>query len=192
MVAKKEGTRRAGRLRAMALALVLLVPVCFGAADPAVKDLTLAFKGRDLVVSLAVSGAFDPPEIRELVNSTRPFDLTFTVDVIKRRAAWADKIERRSVVVHTVRYDNLARQYVLETTLNGQKTDKRRVATWEEMEAYMARVSDLTFPGVADLNLRSGEYAVRTRVHVQTQFLVVIFPYEVQTPWVARTLAPPP
>jgi hypothetical protein len=171
---------------------VLLGTLPLRAADPFVKDLTLSFKGKDLAVSLAVSGALDPPEIKELINSTRTFDLTFTVDVIKQRAAWADKIERRSMVVHTVRFDNLARQYVLETTLNGQKTDKRRVATWEEMEAYMVRVSDLTFPGVADLNLSSGEYAVRTRVHVQTQFLVVIFPYEVQTPWVIRTLAPPP
>lgn len=188
---RKERTRGSARLRAALLALALLGSLPAPAADPVVKDLAVSFKGRDLVVSLAVSGAFDPPEIKELVDSTRPFDLTFTVDVIRRRAAWADKIERRSVVVHTVRFDNLARQYVLETTLNGQKTDKRRVATWEEMEAYMARVSDLTFPGVADLNLGSGEYAVRTRVHVQTQFLVVIFPYEVQTPWVIRTLAPP-
>jgi hypothetical protein len=161
------------------------------ASEPVVKDLACAFKGKDLVVSLTVEGALDAPEIKEAVNSTRPFSLTFTVDIVRHLAAWPDRPAYRSVVIHTVLFDNLTHQYILETTLNGEKTDKRKVATWEEMATYMANVSGLVFKGVSDLDLKSGKYALRARVLVQTQFLLVIIPYDVLTPWATRPLAPP-
>jgi len=161
------------------------------ASEPVVKDLTCAFKDKDLVVSLAVEGALDAPEIKEAINSTRPFSLTFTVDIIRHLAAWPDRPRYRSIVVRTVRFDNLTRQYILETTLDGEKTDKRKVATWEEMASYMTSVKDLVFKNVTDLDLKSGKFALKAKVLVQTQFLLVIIPYDVETPWATRPLAPP-
>lgn len=161
------------------------------AAEPKVKDLACSFKGQNLVVTMGVQGALDTPEIKEAVNSTRPFSLTFTVDIVKHLAAWPDRVKYRSIVIRTVRFDNLTRQYLLETTLNGVKTDKRKVATWEEMSDYMTTIPEILFSGVAKLDLKSGDYSLRAKVLVQTQFFVVIIPYDVETPWAYRLLAPP-
>jgi hypothetical protein len=161
------------------------------AAEPKVKDLACTFKGQDLAVTLGVEGALDAPDIKEAIHSTRPFTLTYTVNIVKRLSAWPDRIRYQTVVKRTVRFDNLTRQYVLETVINGESTDKRRVATWEEMSAYMTTTPEITFAGVAKLDLKSGSYSLRAKVLVQTQFFVVIFPYDVETPWADRPLAPP-
>jgi len=161
------------------------------AAEPAVKDLTCAFKGKDLLVSFDLADALDAPETKEAINSTKPFSLTFTVNIVRHLAAWPDTIKKQRVVVHTVRFDNLTRQYILETTLDGQKTDKRKVATWDEMAAYMTSIRDLPFMNVAELDLKSGKFALRAKVLVRTDYMVVIFPYDVETPWAVKPLLPP-
>jgi hypothetical protein len=165
------------------------LPAC--AAGPFVKELTWKYQGKEILVSLSVGDALAQPEMREQIESTRPVSLTFTIEVVRKRNNWADKPIFRRVVVRTVHYDNLTRHYKLLTEINGKKADERTVATWEEMATYMENVRDLAAGTLPELDFKEGSYAVRGKVHVKSNFVMVIIPWDVQTPWEIRNLPPP-
>ena len=183
--------RRPSLLKVAVAALALLSAVGVWAAGPYVEGLTWEYRGRDLVASFGVGDALDRPDLKELIQSTQPVNLFFTVEVVKHRTLWKDKLVVRHVVVHTVRFDNLTRQYSLETQVDDKVTDRRAVGSWAEMASYMKEVKDLTLTSVANLEPSEGGYSIRVRVHVLTNFVLWIFPWDVQTPWVSQTLETP-
>ncbi len=172
-------------------ALMLLFAVSARASGPYVKGLTWSYEERALVTSFGVGDALNRPDMKEAIMSTRPVSLTFTAEVVKHRTLWKDKVVASKVVVHTVRYDNLTRQYTVETAVNGKIKDKRTVATWEEMAQYMENIHDLHVTSVANLEPSEGAYSLRVRVHVMSNFVLWIIPWDIQTPWVSQTLATP-
>ncbi len=183
---------RAKNIRILVLsAFMLASAVSAWASGPYVKGLTWSYQNRDLVTSFGVGDALNRPDLKEAVMSTRPVSLTFTAEVVKHRTLWKDKVVASKVVVHTVRYDNLTRQYTVETTVGGKIKDKRTVATWQEMAQYMETVHDLHVTSVANLEPAEGAYSLRVRVHVMSNFILWIIPWDVQTPWVSQTLSTP-
>lgn len=161
------------------------------ASGPYVKGLTWSYRNSDLVTSFGVGDALDRPDMKEAIMSTRPVSLTFTAEVLKHRTLWRDRLVARKVIVHTVRYDNLTRQYTVETKVDGDVKDKSTVATWDEMAQYMENIHNLHVTSVANLQPSEGGYALRVRVHVMSNFVLWIIPWDVQTPWVSQTLSTP-
>ncbi len=190
---KAEGNRVIPRHRAVVcfLALLLAALPVLAAGGPFVKGLTWRYQDQNLVVSFAVASAFDRPDLKEAIMSTRPVSLTFTVEVLKHRFLWSPRTVVRCKVVHTVQYDNLTRQFALKTKVNGEVTDERVVGSWEEMARYMEEVVDLKVTSVANLDPSEGTYTVRAQVHVLDDFTLWIIPWDVQTPWVSQTLSTP-
>ena len=172
-------------------AFMLVLGASAQAAGPYVRGLVWSYQGRDLVTSFGVGDALDRPDMKEAIMSTRPVSLTFTAEIVKHRTLWKDKVISHEVIVHTVRYDNLTRQYTVETRVNGDVTDKSTVATWEEMAQYMENIRDLHVTSVANLQPSEGGYSLRVRVHVMSNFVLWIIPWDVQTPWVSQTLSTP-
>jgi hypothetical protein len=182
---------RGVRLPHLAAAFAALAALAAWGAGPYLKGLTWKFENQSVVVSFGVGEAMDQPDMKETVLSTRPVSLTFTVEVVKHRTLWKSKVVARKVVVHTVRYDNLTRQFSLETTVDGEVSDRHVVDNWEDMARYMSQVIDLPVTSVANLEPSEGSYSVRARVHVLSGFVLWIIPWDEQTPWVSQPLSTP-
>jgi hypothetical protein len=178
--------------RALATILLLLFTAlpAFAERGPFVKGMTYRYQDRDLLVSLGVGAAFDRPDLKEAIMSTRPVSITFTVELQKQRTMWTFKTVARRKLVHTVRYDNLTRQFALETTLDGKMADQRVVETWDEMVLYLSEVADLKVTSVANMD-PANTYTVRAQIHLLNDFTLWIIPWDVQTPWVSQTLSTP-
>lgn len=182
-----------GSARALAplLALLLaLAPLAAGARGPRVEGLTAAFEGGQVYVSLGLEGAFDRPDIREAVDSTRPLTFTFTVEVVKKRAAWRDKALGRRVVQKRIAYDTLTRQYTVETLLDGEPAGTVAVAAYEDLASAVGRVEHLAVCPVADME-PDASYEVRAKVKLMDDFTLWIIPWDLETPWHEEALATP-
>jgi hypothetical protein len=186
-----EEPMRRGRPPLSIVACALLACLSIWASGPYVKGMEWHYHENNLVVSFGVGEALDQADMRETIMSTRPVSFTFTVEVIKHRTLWKNRVVARKVVVRTVRYDNLTRQFSLDTTINGEQTDQRVVDSWEEMAQYLETVKDLSVTSVANLLPSEGSYTVRARVHVLSDFVLWIIPWDVQTPWVSQPLSTP-
>jgi hypothetical protein len=182
--------RTGGRGMAAAL-LLLLVSIAALASGPYVKGFAWRYIESYLCVSFGVGDALDRPDLKEAILSTRAVTLTFTVEVLRHRTLWKNKTVARKTLSHTVRYDTLTRQYTLETTVDGERADQRVVDSWEEMQQYMENVRDLRVTSVANIEPSEGGYTVRARALVQTDFVLFIIPWDVETPWVSQTLSTP-
>jgi len=181
------------KINTLATILVLLftaLPV-LAERGPVVKGLTYRYYERNLLVSLAVEGAFDRPDMKEAILSTRPIRVTFTIELLKHRALWTTKTLIRREVARVVTYDNLTHQFALETLMDGKSTDQRVVETWEEVVKYMEQVTDVVVTSVANLDPSEGSYSIRAQVPLLDDFVVWVIPWDVQTPWSGLTLSTP-
>ena len=191
---RRPGARRSGEAggrKAAAALLLLALSLAALAAGPYVKGLSWRYQESHLCVSFGVGDALNRPDLKEAILSTRPVTLTFTVEVQRHRTLWKNKTIARKTLSHTVRYDTLTRQYTLETVVDDVATDQRVVDSWEEMQQYMENVQDLRVTSVANLEPSEGGYTVRARALVQTDFVLFIIPWDVETPWVSQTLSTP-
>jgi len=181
------------KARTLASLFVLLLTALPVLAEhgPFVKGLSYRYHEKELLVSLTVDAAFDRPDMKEAILSTRPIRITFTIELLKHRALWTTKTLTRRKVVHSVTYDNLTRQFALETLVDGKSTDQRVVETWEEVVKYMEQVTDITVTSVANLDPSEGSYSLRAQVHLLDDFALWIIPWDVQTPWAIQTLSTP-
>jgi hypothetical protein len=160
---------------------------------PRVKNMTYRFHESKILVSVEVGGnAFDRPDVKEAILSTRPVNITYTIELIKHRTGWTNRTMVRKKVVHRATFDNLARQFALETLVDGESIDKRVVETYEEAASYLERLDDFAVTSVANLDPSGqGTYSVRAQVHYLDDFALWIIPWDVQTPWFDVELATP-
>jgi hypothetical protein len=181
------------RILKIATLLVLLFAAlpAFAERGPFVKGLTYRYKDSNLLASLSVGGAFERPDLKEAILSTRPIRITFTIELVKHRALWTTKTIVRHKVVHSVVYDNLTRQFALETLLDGKSTDQRVVESMEEVVSYLEQVTDVVVTSVANLDPSEGSYSLQAQVHLLDDFALWIIPWDVQTPWATQTLSTP-
>jgi hypothetical protein len=197
--AAPKPARRGRRGFPRLLAALLALAAAFASLDlpaatpsPAVKNMSYRFQESKILVSLEVANAFDRPDMKEAILSTRPVNITYTIELIKHRTAWTNKTVVRRKVVHRATYDNLTHQFTLETVVDGQTEDERVVETYEEVERYLERLEDFPVTSVANLDPSGqGTYSVRAMVHLLDDFALWIIPWDVQTPWHDLPLATP-
>ncbi len=180
---------RAGAALLLAAALILTsLPAV--ASTPIVKDMSYRYQDSNLLVSLSVADAFDRPDLKEAIMSTRQVTITFTVELLKHRPGWIPKVMVRRKLSKIVQYDTLTHQFAMETLLDGESTDKRVVETWDEMVKYTETAVDIKMTSVANMS-PAETYTVRGQIHLLNDFALWIIPWDIQTPWVTMTLSTP-
>ncbi|MEJ2366793.1 MAG: DUF4390 domain-containing protein [Acidobacteriota bacterium] len=180
--------RRAGKL---AVLVLLGIAVQVLASGPYLSGLTAQFKNQKVVVSFGVGNAFDRQDLKEAIKSTRPVTITITVELIRHRLLWKDKVVARKIIHRTITYDNLTHQYRIVTLIKDKKVDEHVVGGWEDMRQYAGHVHDIELTSVANLKPGEGQYSVRARVTLISSFILWIIPWDVETPWVSQELKTP-
>jgi len=184
--------RRAARawMTVLLAAAILLGSLPAAANTPRVKDMSYRYQDSNLLVSLSVGDAFDRPDLKEAIMSTRQVTITFTVELLRHRSGWIPKVMVRRKLSKTVQYDTLTHQFAVETQLDGEPIDKRVVETWDEMVKYTESATDIKMTSVANMS-PAETYTVRGQIHLLNDFALWIIPWDIQTPWATMTLSTP-
>ena len=184
--------RRAARawMPVLLAAALLLGSLPAAANTPRVKDMSYRYQDSNLLVSLSVGDAFDRPDLKEAIMSTRQVTITFTVELLRHRPGWIPKVMVRRKLSKTVQYDTLTHQFAVETQLDGEPIDKRVVETWDEMVKYTESATDIKMTSVANMS-PAETYTVRGQIHLLNDFALWIIPWDIQTPWATMTLSTP-
>lgn len=184
--------RRAARawMTVLLAAALLLGSLPAAANTPRVKDMSYRYQDSNLLVSLSVGDAFDRPDLKEAIMSTRQVTITFTVELLRHRSGWIPKVMVRRKLSKTVQYDTLTHQFAMETQLDGEPIDKRVVETWDEMVKYTESATDIKMTSVANMS-PAETYTVRGQIHLLNDFALWIIPWDIQTPWATMTLSTP-
>ncbi len=160
------------------------------ASGPYVSGFKAEIENQKVNASFGVAAAFDREDLKEAISSTRTVTVTFTAEVIKHRLLWKNKTIARKVVKRRITFDNLTRQYTIETLLDGERVGETMAASYEEMAGRAGRVDNLELTSVADIEPGS-TYTVRVRVRLLSGFTLWIIPWDVETPWVSQELSTP-
>jgi hypothetical protein len=155
-----------------------------------VSGFKAGFENQKVVVSFGVGEAFNRDDLREAIDSTRTVTITFTAEVIKHRLLWKNKTIAKKVIKRLITFDNLTRQYTIQTLVDGEQSGEDVAASYDEMAEKAASVRDIEVTSVADIE-PGAAYTVRARVRLLSGFTLWIIPWDVETPWVSQELDTP-
>lgn len=178
------------RLLALVLLCALAAPPAW-AKGPRIEGLKTQFRDGEVVVSFGLGGAFERTDLQEAVQSTRPVTLTFTVEVVKKRWYWKNKVLGRRTVARRISYDTLTRQYSVETNFGEGGPTTTAASSWEELAGACSRIEELPVCPVADMEPDGSVYILRAKVKLLDGFAFWILPWDVETPWADEELKTP-
>ncbi|KAB2967708.1 MAG: DUF4390 domain-containing protein [Thermoanaerobaculia bacterium] len=165
---------------ALILAGLLAAPAA--ADEPAVRDLSIALDGVQVLASFRLAGGLTP-ELRERIESGLPTGFLFELDLLRDRQRWWDESLDSTRIEVVAMFNAVTREYLVNTKLEGKLIDSRTLRDADELERVMTR-----FQAVPVFVLRSPSrrerYLVRARAELGTGNLLGFVPVMRATPWV--------
>jgi hypothetical protein len=134
-------------------------------------------RGSEVLVSFKL--AQEPTEeIRSAIHSGLTVSLVYKIDLRRSSAVWLDRTIASSVVIATVRFDNLTRKYAVTRAIDG-RIDKAE--SMEREEAAWAWLTDQfeRLPLFRSESLEvNAEYYVRVRAHTTPRIMSFVWPWQ--------------
>ncbi len=142
--------------------LVLLNSVTGYTAEAKLTDIIVTNTRDDLLLYLAVDGAFRP-EMEEAVLSGVPTTFSFFISLHKHRSFWFDKKLIDLTVTHTIKFDRLKNKFSI--TRSWEKTPPTVTGSFDHAKELMTHVDSLK---VIPLNklVKGQQYQIRTKAEL--------------------------
>lgn len=148
------------RMTAAILAgLILLLPSMSHAQDAILTNIIVTNTRDDLLVYLTVKNAF-PAKIEETITSGVPATFSFYITLYLVRGFWPDKEVTELEVTHTIKYDNLKKEYVV--TRSWEETQTAVVKSFGEAKKLMTEIDSLTIVPLSKLE-KGRQYQIRAK-----------------------------
>ncbi len=169
------------------MCLLLLVASPLGAKDAALDNIILSNTNEDLVLYLQLEGAFTD-KIRQAVLSGMPTSFEFVIHLNQVRLLWFDDKIADIQVVHTVKYDNLKKEFTVRRSWKGNEPEV--TGSFEEAQALMNRIEGLKFIPLSRME-KGAQYQLRTKAEVSKRtlpfnlhnILFFVSLWDVETDW---------
>lgn len=156
------------------------------ARNAEIKDSLVTNNATHLLVYARVINCFTS-EMEAAILAGIPTTFTFLVDLYQVRARWLDKKLIRLTVRHTIKYDNVKRQFYV--SFNGDKEP----ASFKDYESAKRAMTDLNGVALTPLKtLKKGEYyyveikakldRIRLPLNMEYVFFFVSF-WDFETGW---------
>lgn len=163
-------------------ALLLVGLAAAGAREPAIRDLSIALDGVQVLVSFQLEHAFSP-ELRERIESGLPSGFVYELELARDRKRWWDEVLDSTRIEVVAMFNAVTREYLVNTKHAGKLIDSRTLRDPEELEEVMSR-----FAAVPVFVLRGAtrreRYLVRVRAELGTDNLLGFVPVMRSTDWV--------
>lgn len=165
---------------ALLLAGLLAAPAA--ADEPAVRELSIALDGVQVLASFRLAGGLTP-ELRERIESGLPTGFLFELELLRDRQRWWDESLESTRIEVVAMFNAVTREYLVNTKLEGRLIESRTLRDPDELERVMTR-----FQAMPVFVLRSPSrrerFLVRARAELGTGNLLGFVPVMRATPWV--------
>jgi hypothetical protein len=128
-------------LWAFAFIAITIIPAAAGAQEARLKNITISSEEEKLLVSLEVEGAFTQ-NVMEAILRGVPADFSFLIKLDRSRSWWADEELADIEVTHTIKYDNLKKEFaVYRSWIDAKPIITQSLA---EAQSLMSHIRGLT------------------------------------------------
>jgi hypothetical protein len=172
----RRSERAPGLTRALACAILLLAVQAVIQAVQAIQVTPLVRDGR-VYVSFRLSDAFDNEDIRAAVHSGLTITFVYDVELRRSAAVWLDRTLESSTVSAGVRYDNLARRYLVTLSADGRLEASRTLDREDLAREWLTRFDRLNLFSSGRLE-PNAEYYVRVRARTTARTTSFVWPWQ--------------
>ena len=153
--------------------LVLLLAAQVHALDARLENIIVTNTRDDLLIYLTVEGAFTG-DMQSAILSGVPTTFSFYIDLYRTRSLWFDKNLVELKITHTIKYDNLKNEFIIQRSWEDDKPIT--VKSIQEAEKMMTEIDSLK---VIPLDrLTKGErYQMRTKAQLSKVTLPLYLHY---------------
>jgi hypothetical protein len=134
---------------------------------PTLTNITVSNTNADLVLHLQLEGSFSEKIKRQVLDGT-PAAFAFIIRLEQVRDLWVDQKIADLRVVHTIRYDNLKKEFTVRRSWKGNEAET--TPSFEEAQQWMNRIDNFTI--VALNRMQKGtQYELLTKAEVSKRSL---------------------
>ena len=139
--------------------LLFILPPLSYAQDASLTNIIVTNTRDDLLLYLTVKDAF-PPEIEETILSGVPATFSFLINLYRVRGFWMDKEINEITITHSIKYDNLKKEYSVTRSWEGNRP--QTVKSFEEAKKLMAEIDSLPIVSLSELE-KGKQYQIRAK-----------------------------
>jgi hypothetical protein len=163
------------------LAFGLFLAVAQGSGEPAIRDLSIATGGGQVLVSFRLEGGFTA-DVVERIESGLPTSLGYELELLRDRKRWWDRGVDSSRIETVAMYNAVTQEYLVNTKHDGKLIESRTVRELDELERAMTEFA--AFPAFSvEAESPRERYLVRVRVGLGTGTLLWLIPYQRDSAW---------
>ena len=150
------------------LAGFLLFPPAVTGAQPAtLTDITISDTHDDLLLHLKLEGSFREKMKRQILDGTAT-SFAFIIRLAQVHDLWFDRKIADMRVVHTIRYDNLKKEFIVRRSW---KNNEAEITTsFEEAQLWMNQIDNLKIIPLSRME-RGTQYQLLTKAEVRKKNL---------------------
>ncbi|RJQ82731.1 MAG: DUF4390 domain-containing protein [Desulfobacteraceae bacterium] len=138
---------------------LLLLPQPGNTQDAMLTNIIVTNTRDDLLVYLTVKNAF-PRDIEQTIQSGVPATFSYYINLYKVRNFWPDSEITEIDITHTIKYDNLKKEYIVTRSWEGNRTIS--VRSYQEAKKLMTEIDSLAIVSLAQLE-KSKQYQIRAK-----------------------------
>lgn len=129
------------------------------AKDAMLKDIVVTNTRDDLLVYLNVEGAFKE-KMKEAILSGLPATFSFFINLHQVRNFWLDKKLSTLKVTHTIRYNNLKKEFMIERSW--EKVEPMATQSFKKAQKLMSEIDGLKLVSLDKLE-KGKQYQIRAK-----------------------------
>ena len=143
--------------------VIMVQPAMVVAQNATLKNIIVTNTRDDLLIYLAVEDAF-PENMETVILSGVPTTFSFFVNLYQTRSFWFDKNISELEILHTIKYDNLKTEYIVERSWDANT--QRVMKSIDEAKKLMVEIDSLK---VVELNRleKGSQYQIRTKAKLR-------------------------
>ena len=149
------------------LMAIAAMPAKADAQEARLKNITISSADHQLLVSLEVEGAFTQ-DVMEAILRGVPADFSFLIKLDRSRNWWADEELADLEITHTIKYDNLKKEFSVYRSW----ADRKPIVTQSlaEAQALMTRIDGLPIIDL-DRMQKNEQYELRAKAELSKMTL---------------------
>ena len=142
---------------------IMVQPALVVAQNATLKNIIVTNTRDDLLIYLTVDGAFRE-NMETVISSGVPTTFSFFVNLYQNRGFWFDKKISELKILHTIKYDSLSNEYIVERSWDANT--RRVMESIDEAKKLMAEIDSLK---VVELNRleKGSRYQIRTKAKLR-------------------------
>ena len=146
---------------------LMFAPQAAAGPTPTLTNITVSNTNADLVLHLQLEGSFSEKIKRQVLDGT-PAAFAFIIRLEQVRDLWVDQKIADLRVVHTIRYDNLKKEFTVRRSWKGNEAET--TPSFEEAQQWMNRIDNFTIVALNRMQ-KGSQYELLTKAEVSKRSL---------------------